>query len=130
MSEKNGRDILKVGRMGRRWFSFGDDEPFELDVVVVYNQWTDIDAALRDDKGQMSRESMTQLNRAAFDFVRQIAGYPRQRPDGAPSDLTLAEALAFLKMLTDEMEKLTSFFVPESRKGPSSPVSTELISST
>jgi hypothetical protein len=115
MSEGNGTEIIRIGRKGVKRFALGDGEPFSVDVIVVSNQWSDIDGSFRDEKGDIPRERWTECNKAAWDFVKQLSG---------TQDITLAEALEFIAKITIEAKKLQSFFDIGSPSEPSSPQST------
>jgi hypothetical protein len=115
MSEGNGTEIIRIGRKGVKRFALGDGEPFSVDVIVVSNQWSDIDGSFRDEKGEIPRERWTECNQAAWQFVKQLSG---------TQDITLAEALEFIAKITIEAKKLQSFFDIKSPSEPSSPQST------
>ncbi len=117
----NGIPVIRIGRKGRRLIAFGEGEPFEVDVVGVANAYTDVVRAFHDDNGRVPPERNQELNGAALEFVKQISGQ---------ADLSMAEALEFLKVITEEQEKLKGFFALKSEGAPPSPASSELIFST
>ena len=126
--------VLRIGRKGKKTFAFGEEgesgcEPFEVDVVAVYNQWAGIvsDYPVKED-GSIGWKELEARNRATVEFVRELTKTPSS-PDGI-EHLTLAEVLEFIKMIGEEKEKLASFFAPKSVAGPSSQESTELRFST
>lgn len=121
MSEGNGTGVIRIGRKGKRYFAFGDGAPFEIDVVVVHNQWMDVDRSFRDEKGEVPEGKLTELNHACWSFVKEVSGV---------ADLTLAEALDFLARVTEESGRLADFFVPKLPEGPSSPARTDVTFST
>jgi hypothetical protein len=117
-SSENGIPILKIGRKGKMRLAFGDGQPFEIDVIGVNAAWSAIDNQFRDDKGQIPREKLAELHSEAWNFVR---GLSKQ------DDLSLAEALEFLRVITEEGEKLKGFFEIKSSAKPSSPERTTAI---
>ena len=40
--------VIRVGRKGRKKFAFGEGEPFEVDVVVAFQEWICIDDGFRE----------------------------------------------------------------------------------
>lgn len=121
MSEANGNGILRIGRKGKRQIQIGDGPVVEVDIVGVSNQWIEIDRGFRNDKGDVDAAQLAPRNTAGWNFVRQTMSQP---------DLSLAEALEFLAVITKEGIALRSFFVVKSDDAPSSPASSELIYST
>jgi hypothetical protein len=118
MSEGNGTGVVRIGRKGIVSFALGDGEPVRLDVIDVQNQWLEIDQSYRDAEGNVPREKQTELNVAAWRFVREVfAPAPGQLAEG----LSLAEALEFLAKLAEEGDKLKAFFVPKFSEERSSP---------
>lgn len=118
MSETNG--IIRIGTKGRKQFAFGDDEPFTVDVIDVSNRWAAIDSEFRqlDSNGQLvvPPAQMLPLNDACWNFVREISGC---------GNISKAEAIEFMKHITDEANALQDFFSPKSvEKKPSSQEST------
>ncbi len=119
MSAENGVEIIKIGRKGRKKFQLGDRPPFEIDVILVQNQWLEIDRGFRDEKDEIPPERNAEANKAAWLFVSELCGTPTTSPDDAES-LTMTEALEFLNVLTREGAKLADFFVPKLPEGQSS----------
>lgn len=115
MSENNG-DVIRVGRKGRRSFAFGETgEPFSLDVIEVNNEWSQIDGDFRDAEGKVPRDKLPELHAALWRFVRDKA---------KTEEITLAEAMEFMKCITEEAMRLKAFFTVKSvEKEPSSPES-------
>ncbi len=120
-ASENGHQVIRIGRKGRQWYAIGDGEPFEIDVVAVHGQWVEIDRQFRDDNGEMPAEQFPEANKCAWQFVHELSG---------TKDLTLAEALEFIRNITEEVLKLKDFFAVRSSEKQSSPESTELRFST
>ncbi len=121
MSEGNGDGIIRIGRKGKQKFCFGDSPAFEVDIIHVANQWAQVDRSFRDEKGVIVADTLSKFNEAALEFVKQIAAQP---------DLTLSEALEFLKHITLEGEKLRLFFDPKPADGSFSGKNAELVFAT
>lgn len=102
MSQDNG--VIRVGRKGLKKFAFGDGKPFEIDVIVVIQEWFIIDESFRDkhDDRNIPVAELPGYHSAAVDYVQQMCG----------ESITTAEALDFLARLREEYEKLANFFVP------------------
>lgn len=115
MSASNG--VIRVGRKGLKKFAFGDDgEPFEVDVVVAFQQWIAIDESFRDDERVLPTATMEAYHLAAVDFAKNLS-----RTDG----ITTAEALDFIARLREEYDTVADFFQPRSKTKPSSAESLE-----
>lgn len=109
MSSNNG--VIRIGRKGIKKFAFGEDgEPFEVDVVVVFQEWINIDAKFRqeDENGTIPRENMADYHTAAVEYVKRVSG----------SEVTTAEALDFIARLREQYEELIVFFQPKLRGEP------------
>lgn len=120
MSANNG--VIKIGHKGKKKFAFGDDgAPFEVDVVVAFQQWISIDEGFREHSadGTILTTDIPAYHQTAVDFVRQLAIDPAA-PDRVP-EITTAEALEFLAKLREQYDELTDFFRPRSRERPDSP---------
>lgn len=121
MSEANGKDILKVGRRGIRKLQYEDGcEVVELDVIHVSNQWAEIDASFRNDKGEVPLDKSQNYFAAQVGFVRELLKIDEK------VQVSIADALHFIKLITDETEALKPFFEPKTAAGPSSRSSTEV----
>lgn len=108
--------VIRVGRKGLKKFAFGEDgEPFEVDVVVVFQEWIEKDEEHRDDDGKI--KSMHEYHQAAVDFAQQLSG---------STDLTRAEALEFIARLKDAYKELADFFQPKKREKPELQSTSEL----
>jgi hypothetical protein len=128
VSANNG--IIRIGRKGLKKFAFGDDgPPFEVDVVVAFRQWIDMDERFRpeeeDAEGNRSipTSAMQEYHRAAVEFVQELATVRDKegREVYVPS-ITVAETLDFLARLREQYDELTVFFRVKSRVEPDSPV--------
>ena len=129
MSANNGDGVIRVGRKGRKKFAFGEDgEPFEVDVVVAFQEWVGIDEGFRDQNEDRSIHTadMAAYHQAAVEFVTGLAG-----PAGAatPSNplptITTAEALDFIARLREQYDELADFFQPRKREKVESPATSE-----
>ncbi len=126
MSAANGDGVIRIGRKGKMKFAIGDSAPFEIDVVLIYNRWLEIDRSFRDDKDVILPDKNLEHNEAAFQFLTTVLSDASVKVE----NLTLAEVFEFLKLVTDEVAKLRDFFVPAISKEPSSPEKTELTFTT
>jgi len=119
MAEGNGRPVFQIGRKGIRLVAFGEGKPFEVDVVKAHNEWITIDRSFRNEKMEIPTERQGEHDRALYLFVKSLT-----ETSGCPvENLSLAEAMEFRKFLYEEVDGLSDFFVPKSRKEPSSPES-------
>ena len=112
--------VIRVGRKGKKKFAFGEDgDPFEVDVVVAFQEWVTIDDGFREASDDRSIETsdMAAYHKAAVDFVERLASVPD--PDGQgfshPGDITTAEALDFIARLREQYDELADFFLPKKR---------------
>ena len=122
MSESNG--VLRIGRQGRKKFQFGDDDPaFEIDVIDVYNQFSETDLKLRDAKGVLTPDKVGDWNKAVWGFVQQVVldHMPKDAAEKVNAGMSLTDARAFLKLLQEEANRLIPLFKLESGEKPSSP---------
>ena len=110
MSANNG--VVRIGRKGLKKFAFGETgEPFEVDVVNVFQEWLLIDESLRSEGGEIKMEYMPAYHQAAVAFVERLSGFT----------ITTAEALDFLARLREQYDELASFFQPRSLEKRASP---------
>jgi hypothetical protein len=109
MSEENG--VIRIGRKGKFKFAFGDDEPFEVDVIEVHDSWYATDQQFRDEKGEIPVDKTLQYHETERAFVQNIvnASYGHGRQSTAPI-LTHAEAMEFIARVATEVRKLAPFF--------------------
>lgn len=114
--QSNG--VVRIGRKGLKKFVFGDDgEPFEVDVVVAFQQWVTIDdsfrPALPDAEGNrpIAISNVPEFHQAAVEFAVGIANYT----DGN-NYITVAEALDFIARLREQYDEMADFFRPRSRQ--------------
>lgn len=120
MSANNG--VIRIGRKGLKKFAFGDEgEPFEVDVVVAFQEWIGIDDQFRpeeeDSEGNrpIPVSAMPEYHKAAVEFIRSLSN----------TEVTVAEALDFIARLREQYDELVVFFHPRSRQERDSPDSTE-----
>lgn len=109
MSE-NG--VIRVGRKGRRKFAFGEDgQPFEVDVVVAFQEWIGIDEQFREQSEDriVATADMPAYHQAAVEFVSRLVG-------STALDITTAEALDFIARLRECYDEVAIFFRPRSRE--------------
>lgn len=130
MSGSNG--VIRIGRKGMRKFAIGDeDDPrclpvFEVDVVVAFQRWLEIDDGFRpaeEDKDglrMVAQADMPAYHAGAVAFVKELGG----------GDVTVAEALDFIARLREQYDELAHFFRPRSREERSSPGSSAAPSAT
>ncbi len=137
MSEGNG--IIKFGGRGRRKFQIGE-VVFEVDVIAAHNRWIGIDRTFRNEDGSMPPAKLDEANEAALLFTRlliisAVKNVPFEEAGkvnllesselvACMKSLTIADALEFLKLLTDQGTELLPFFLPKSPGERSSPGST------
>ena len=110
MSANNG--VIRIGRKGIKKFAFGDDgAPFEIDIVIAFQEWVGIDEGFRDESRDIRTEAMPSYHQAAVAFVERLSG----------STVTTAEALDFIARLREQYDELANFFRPkflEERESP------------
>ncbi len=127
MSGDNG--VIRIGKKGRRKFAFGDDgAPFEVDVVVAWQQWIAVDESFRpeedgtpDQDRSIPLERMPEFHQAAVAFVKELATSERLAGDGRTvsrvvPDISVGEALAFVAQLREQYDEVAAFFRPRSRE--------------
>ena len=119
MSANNG--VIRVGRKGRKKFAFGEDgAPFEVDVVVAFQQWICIDDQFREQSEDRTipTAAMQQYHAAAVEFVRSLALGGVQEVDQSNPiySITTAEALDFIARLREQYDEVAAFFQPKSRE--------------
>ena len=119
MSANNG--VIRIGRKGLKKFAFGDDgTPFEVDVVVAFQQWVSIDDQFRERSGDRSilTADMPEYHKAATEFVKVWAANPAtmEKPE-----ITTAEALDFIARLREQYDEVAAFFQPKLRGEPELP---------
>ncbi len=123
MSANNG--VIRIGRKGLKKFAFGDDGlPFEVDVVVAFQEWVSIDESFRptevdaDGDRLIPTDQMTAYHAAAVDFAHGLSG-PEQ------GSITTAEALDFIARLREQYDELAVFFRPKLQEERASPDTSE-----
>lgn len=114
MSSNNG--VIRVGRKGRKKFAFGEDgQPFEVDVVVAFQEWVCIDDQFRErsEDRVILTSDMPAYHQTAVEFVTRLCG--------GVSVITTAEALDFIARLREQYDEVATFFQPRSREEPDLP---------
>ena len=126
MSANNG--VIRVGRKGRKKFAFGEEgqpgsEPFEVDVVVAFQEWIGIDDVFRERSEDRSilTADMAEYHKAAVGFVKKLA----TGPGSQVPDVTTAEALDFIARLRECYDEVADFFRPKLRGEPDLPDTSE-----
>lgn len=118
MSSNNGTGVIRIGRKGLKKFAFGDNDPFEVDVVVAFQRWLVIDDGFRPATSEDKRIPVAEVptyHAAAQGFIAELGG----------GEVTTAEALDFLARLREEYDALADFFRPRSREERASPDTSE-----
>ena len=119
--------VVRIARKGIILFAFGDDPPFQVDVVSIHDEWLVIDKAFRDVNDAVPPDQSLQYSAAKVQFVQAIAkkAYAGLEQFKAP-ELTHAECFEFIAKIFEEVDKLRPFFVPKLQERPSSPENTEI----
>lgn len=122
MSKNNG--IIRVARKGKKKFAFGEEgEPFEVDVVVSFQEWICIDDEFRElsDDRSIPNTEMPRYHQAAVTFVERLAGAGVANGVVFTQQLTTAEALDFIARLQECYGEVAAFFRPRLREEPDLP---------
>lgn len=118
-----GNGVIRIGRKGIKKFAFGDDgTPFEVDVVVAFQQWAAIDEGFRDktEDDSIPTADMRAYHEAAVDFVNSLR-FTTGNASEAVNKLTTAEALDFLARLREQYNEVARFFRPNPSEKQDSP---------
>jgi len=114
MSASNG--VIRIGKKGIKKFAFGEDgQPFDIDVVVSFQEWIRIDEGFRMDDRTIPTDSMKDYHEAAVEFVHKVSN------GNNDNKVTTAEALDFIARLREQYDELADFFRPKLRGEPDSP---------
>lgn len=127
MSETNGNGVIRVGRKGRKKFAFGEEgAPFEVDVVVAFQEWIAIDEDIRDryEDRIIPVAAMPHYHQSAVEFAKRMATDPTAMHD--VPDISTAEALDFIARLREQYDEVAAFFQPKSRDERVSPDSSDM----
>lgn len=128
MKDGNGQangEIITIGRHGLRKMRYDEStEAVEIDVIHAANQWNEAIERFLDDKGEIKKEERAAYYDQAVQFARDMLKVP------AEVNITIASALHFLKVITDEGDALKPFFEPKSSAASSSAEKPEVIYST
>lgn len=131
----NNNGVIRIGRKGLKKFAFGaDGAPFEIDVVVAFQQWIEIDESFRPDEKDengnrpVPLEKVAEFHQAAVQFAVSLScqSQTEEGADIATASVTTAEALDFIARLRECYDELIVFFQPKSSAGPGSPASSEV----
>ncbi len=120
MSANNG--VIRIGRKGIKKFAFGEDgAPFEVDVVVAFQEWIRVDESFRQTEGEKVDQILTvdvpAYHQAAVEFVQKLTSVPDSDGRGySHINITTAEALDFIARLNEEYTELAHFFRPKKRE--------------
>lgn len=125
----NGKPVLRIGRKGRMTVAFGDEgaepvPPFEIDVIVINNQYLDLLQQYRNDAKIVPVERYTEVKEATHQFVVGLTK-SQDHPNGY-AEMSMAESQHFITALTDAVQELELFFLPKSSAKPTSQESTQL----
>jgi hypothetical protein len=116
MSESNG--VIRVGRKGKKKFAFGDGDPFEVDVVVAFQEWGSIDGSFRNEDRVIPQSEMMGYHQAAVAFVQSLWFLASVAAPAVTTNITTAEALDFIARLREQYDEVSVFFQPKSRDKP------------
>jgi hypothetical protein len=104
MSEGNG--VFRIAAQGEKKFQIGDSEPFNVDIIDVYNKWFTIDQEFKDGKGgELSKYQ---------DLISEVGGPPT----------TKTEAILFIQAIVKQAEPILETLKKNSQLRSSSAEST------
>ena len=125
IAEQNG--VIRITRKGRVKFAFGEDgEPFDVDVMGVWNEWVQVSRSIEGIDGKIPNDKIVAFDETKRAFVQakvQDAYKGRQEPIPVLSHI---EAVEFLNLIWNEVERLRPFFEPKLPGLLASPASSEL----
>lgn len=114
----NGDGILRIGSHGKVKMRYDDStEIVTIDVIHAWNSWAAIDEKFRDKDRMVPAEQAQEWNLAVYQFACEMLKAP---------EMSMTDAMHFLKVLREEADKLKVFFEIKSADEPSSRESTEL----
>ena len=119
---------VKIMRRGRVKFQIGEGEPeITLDVIEIYDQWFEIDWALRDAEGVLPVAKANEHGQNRLNFVQALVNdaYARQHKDAPVPTLCRAEAEQFIMEVKRQAEELRNFFAPKKEPPSSVPENSE-----
>lgn len=117
-------DVVRISTKGRKKFAIGDeDDPrklpvFQVDVVVAFYKWVDIDNQFRNEDRIIPDEASGAYNEACVNFVKGLM-------DVSTADISTAEASDFVARLREQYDACADFFVPKLRGEQDSPSTSE-----
>lgn len=113
--------VIKIQRRGIVKIEFdAADGPIGLDVIAVYDQWSEIDWQLRDKDGVLPNDKADEYGQNRLNFVQAVVNDGYAAIGKAAPLLTRAEAFAFIEAIREEAKKLLNFTSPK-KETPSSP---------
>lgn len=124
MSTAKSNGVIRIGRKGVKKFAFGDGEPFDVDIVVAFQEWIGIDDEFRpaepdaDGRRPIPTAEMPRYHAEAAAYVSRLSNV----------DVTAAEALDFIARLREQYDELAVFFQPKSLVERDSQSSSEPVS--
>ena len=126
MSASNG--VIRIGRKGIKKFAFGEDGvAFDVDVVVTFQEWVNIDEQFRDrsEDRTILTTDMPKYHEEAVRFAVEIRSRGTLASQVDTSSITTAEALDFIARLRECYDEVSVFFRPKLRKERDLPDSSE-----
>lgn len=128
MTTASMNGVIKIAKRSMRKFQFGDDQPVvEFDVIAVYDQWHQVNFALRvkqDDDWIVPADKVDEFGLNRLNFVQALLNDAYPEGIVAPT-LTRSEAEEFIKQVQNEAAELRNFIYPKSDETSSAPESTE-----
>ena len=124
----NGVRLIGLPKKGMLKIQFNEgDEPFEIDVIQVYDAYNEIDFLLRDAEGVLQAKDFNKYSKNRHDFVQTLVDVAYEamgKKDKAPK-ISRGEAEAFIAMLREEAKAIRDFFSPKKDEHSSSLPNTE-----
>lgn len=128
--------VIRIGKKGRKKFAIGDeDDPrqlpvFEVDVVVAWQRWLDIDRSMRpeepDAQGNQPITDWRVYHQSVVEFAWDLINFGSSEKVPEQPQITVAEALDFLARLREQYDELAVFFRPRSLQERASPATSEV----
>lgn len=126
LTKQSMNGVLKIGKRGRAKFQFDEaDEPFEVDIMAVYDQWCDIDMELRelneDKKWILPPKKMNEYGQLRLNFVQAVVNDAYTAMQKAVPTIDRAQAEGFIDLIVQEAARLRNFTLQKSDDHSSSP---------
>jgi hypothetical protein len=118
--------VNKINRRGRAKFQFDDaDEPFEVDVLAVYDAWCDVDMILRErDETEntwvLPHNKSDEYGKNRLEFVQALVNDAYAKMNLPIPNLDRAQAEGFIAAIL-EVAKTLRNFTSQKKETPSSP---------